>query len=246
MCLGVLCLSAAWGQEYTISTIAGSGTPAFTGDNGPAAAAQFNSPGAVLLDSAGNIYISDTGNHCIRKISGGTITTIAGTGGTIGDSGDKGAATSALLNAPTGLAFDSKGNLYIADSGNHVIRKITGTTITTVAGDYGLGGGYSGDLGPAISAGLNNPTAVALDSKDNLYIAGTNSATWFAGWTRPAEHHHVLRGCFRRQHGHFRKAGGTPTGSGSTRTTFSICPIPAITELQRSRHHWRSATSRAT
>lgn len=175
VCLGVLCLSAAWGQEYTISTIAGSGTPAFTGDNGPAAAAQFNSPGAVLLDSAGNIYISDTGNHCIRKISGGTITTIAGTGGTIGYSGDKGAATSALLNAPTGLAFDSKGNLYIADSGNHVIRKITGTIITTVAGDYGLGGGYSGDLGPAISAGLNNPTAVALDSKDNLYIAETNS-----------------------------------------------------------------------
>ena len=93
----------------------------------------------MALDSKGNLYIADTGNHRIRKISGGTITTIAGTGGTIGYSGDRAAATAATLNAPSGLAFDSTGNLYIADTGNNVIRKITGATITTVAGDARAG-----------------------------------------------------------------------------------------------------------
>ena len=176
VCLGLLCLSAAHGQQYTIQTLAGNGSAAFTGDNGAAGLAQLNSPGAVVLDSKGNLYIADTGNHCIRMISGGTITTIAGTGGTIGYSGDKAAATAALLNAPSGLAFDSAGNLYIADTGNNVIRKITGTTITTVAGISGQGGGYGGDLGPATSANLYGPTAVAFDSADNMYIADNGSS----------------------------------------------------------------------
>src|SRR5450756_339246 len=115
VCLGLLCLSAARGQQYTIQTLAGNGAAAFAGDKGAPAAAQFTSPGAVALDSKGNLYIADTGNHCIRMISGGTITTIAGTGGTAGYSGDKAAATSATSNSPGGLAFDSKDNLYIAD-----------------------------------------------------------------------------------------------------------------------------------
>ena len=76
------------------------------------------------------------------------------------------------MNAPSGLAFDSKGNLYIADTGNNVIRKITGPTITTVAGDNGQSAGYGGDLGVATSAILNGPTAVVLDAAGNLYIAG--------------------------------------------------------------------------
>jgi uncharacterized protein (TIGR03437 family) len=176
VCLSLLCLSAAHGQQYTIQTLAGNGSAAFTGDNGAAGLAQLNSPGAVVLDSKGNLYIADTGNHCIRMISGGTITTIAGTGGTIGYSGDKAAATAALLNAPSGLAFDSAGNLYIADTGNNVIRKITGTTITTVAGISGQGGGYGGDSGPATSANLYGPTSVALDSAGNLYIADNGNS----------------------------------------------------------------------
>src|SRR5664280_3538568 len=121
----LLCLSAGvsavWGQQYTIQTLAGTGTAAFTGDAGAPAAAQLSSPSAVALDSAGNLYIADTGNHCIRKISGSTITTVAGTGGTAGYSVDGTTATSALLNSPAGLAFDSKGNLYIADTVNNVV-----------------------------------------------------------------------------------------------------------------------------
>jgi uncharacterized protein (TIGR03437 family) len=176
VCLGLLCLSAARGQQYTIQTLAGNGAAAFAGDNGAAAAAQLSSPGAVALDSKGNLYIADTGNHCIRMISGGTITTIAGTGGTAGYSGDKAAATSATLNSPGGLAFDSAGNLYIADTGNNVIRKIAGTTITTVAGIQGQGGFYGGDLGPATSANLNGPTAIAFDAAGNYYIADNGSS----------------------------------------------------------------------
>jgi uncharacterized protein (TIGR03437 family) len=176
VCLGLLCLSAARGQQYTIQTLAGNGSAAYAGDNGAPAAAQFTSPGAVALDSKGNLYIADTGNHCIRMISGSTITNIAGTGGTAGYSGDKAAATAATLNSPSGLAFDSSGNLYIADTGNNVIRKITSGTITTVVGIQGQGGGYGGDSGPATSANLNGPTAVALDSVGNLYIADNGNS----------------------------------------------------------------------
>ena len=171
VCLSLLCLSAAWGQQYTIQTLAGTGTAGFAGDTGAPLLAQFSSPGAVALDSSGNLYIADTVNHCIRKISGNTINTIAGTGGTAGYSGDLAAATAALLSSPSGLAFDSKGNLYIADTGNNVIRKITGTLISTVAGIQGQGGGYGGDLGPATSANLNQPTEIAFDSTGNYYIA---------------------------------------------------------------------------
>jgi uncharacterized protein (TIGR03437 family) len=175
VCLGLLCLSAARGQQYTIQTLAGNGTAGFAVDSGDPAAAQLSSPGAVALDSKGNLYIADTGNQRIRMISGSTITTIAGTG-TVGYSPDGTTATAATLNSPSGLAFDSKGNLYIADTGNNVIRKIAGGTITTVAGIQGQGGGYGGDLGPATSANLNGPTAIAFDSGGNLYIADNGSS----------------------------------------------------------------------
>ena len=115
VCLGLLCLSAAHGQQYTIQTLAGNGFAGYVGDGGDPAASQLSSPNAVALDSKGNIYIADTGNHRIRMISGGTITTIAGNG-TAGYSGDGAAATAAELNSPSGLAFDSSGNLYIADT----------------------------------------------------------------------------------------------------------------------------------
>src|SRR5260370_10895224 len=136
VCLGLLCLSAAHGQQYTIQTLAGAGFAGYVGDGGDPGAAQLSSPNAVVLDSNGNIYIADTGNQRIRMISGGTITTIAGNR-TAGYLGDTAAATRAELNSPSGLAFDASGKLYIADTKNKVIRKITNGNITTAAGTNG-------------------------------------------------------------------------------------------------------------
>jgi uncharacterized protein (TIGR03437 family) len=151
-----------------ITTVAGNGTAGYGGDNGSAASAQLNGPNSVAVDPAGNLYIADTGNNCIRKVSNGVITTVAGNG-TAGFSGDNGPATAAQLNAPLGVALDSSGNLYIADGRNYRIRKVSNGVIATVAGNGT--GGFSGDNGPATSAQLNVPAAIALDSAGALYVA---------------------------------------------------------------------------
>ncbi len=166
---------------------------------------QLNSPGAVALDSKGNIYIADTGNQRIRKISVSAARSPPSPArGTIGYSGDGAAATAATLNAPSGLAFDSSDNLYIADTANNVIRKITGTTVTTVAGDNGVGPGYGGDGGAATSANLNGPTAVALDAQGNLYIADTGNSL-IRKVDVQDEYHHDLCGWHRRHSRHCRQ-----------------------------------------
>jgi sugar lactone lactonase YvrE len=154
----------------TITTIAGNGTDGFSGDGGPASSASFSDPAGIAVDSAGNLYVADTYNHRIRKVSGGTITTVAGNG-IESFSGDGGPATSASLDRPFGVAVDSAGNLYMADTFNSRIRKVSGGTITTVAGG---GNGALGDGGPATSASLAWPQGVAVDSSGNLYIADTN------------------------------------------------------------------------
>lgn len=170
-------LAYAIDANATISTVAGDGISGFSGDGGLATDAQLNSPVGVALDDMGNLYIADHFNHGIRKViaATGVITTIAGSGltgpGKGGFWGDGGLATEAQLNFPTGVALDGEGNLYIADNGNHRIRKVVAATgvITTVAGD-GMAG-YGGDNGPAVEAQLNLPADVAYDSVDNLYIA---------------------------------------------------------------------------
>jgi sugar lactone lactonase YvrE len=155
-----------------ISTVAGNGTEGYSGDGGAATSAELNQPTAVAVDSGGDIYIADLGNNRVREVivNTGGIFTVAGDG-TRGYSGDGGAATSAELNYPYGVAVDAAFNIYIADSNNERVRKVTGSTgkISTVAGDGAQG--YSGDGGAAISAELYSPHGVAVDTVGNIYIA---------------------------------------------------------------------------
>jgi hypothetical protein len=162
------------GTSGTITTMAGTGTAGYTGDNGAANGATLNKPAGVVVDSTGNLYIADTGNDVVRMIAtSGTISTIAGNGGA-GYSGDGGPATSARLNSPYGLNLDSAGDIYVADSMNNVIRMVnTAGIISTVAGN--ATNGYSGDGGQATSAALSNPRGVALDSQGNFYLSDQNN-----------------------------------------------------------------------
>jgi hypothetical protein len=154
--------------EGKISTLAGTGTAGFSGDKGLATNAQLSGPQGVATDGLGNVFIADTENHRIRKVAGGKISTLAGTG-TAGTSGDKGLATKTQLNRPTGVAVDASGNVYIADWGNHRILKVRAATFTTLAGTGN--GGYSGDGAAATSAQLNFPEGMAIDGFGNVYIA---------------------------------------------------------------------------
>jgi streptogramin lyase len=161
-----------------ITTIAGNGASGFSGDGGPATAAGFYSPQGIAVDAAGNVFVSDISR--IRKISASTgiISTVVGSA-TSGFSGDGGPALSGTLSGPKGIAVDAAGNLFIADTGNHRIRKVdTSGIITTVAGTgvaCTISGSCTnsviGDGGAATSASLNFPPSVAVDAFGNLYIA---------------------------------------------------------------------------
>ena len=146
------------------------------GDNGQAAAARLNRPTALAIDGQGNLYICDSGNHRIRMVNLTTniITTVAGNGGA-GYGGDGVTATTTSLNNPTGIALDAQGNLYIADRGNHRIRRVDAVSkqISTIAGDGTAA--YGGDNGPATGAQFNNPNDVAVDALGNVYVADQNN-----------------------------------------------------------------------
>jgi uncharacterized protein (TIGR03437 family) len=165
----------------TLTTIAGTGTGGYAGDQHSATGAQFDRPTGVALDGAGNLYIADSGNNAIRILNtAGNMMPFSGSsctssGCTAGYAGDGLSAGQAQLSNPTGLAMDAVGNLYVADTDNGVIRKITpgGGTISTYAGN-GFNA-YSGDGGPATQASLNHPRGVAVDASGNLYIADTNN-----------------------------------------------------------------------
>ena len=152
-----------------ISTVVGTGVAGFGGDGGPATAAQLNLPLGVAMDSAGVLYVTEYNNHRVRKITtDGKISTVAGIGSG-GFRGDNGAAVSAQLNRPYGLAVDSAGDLYIADAENHRVRKVTADgKISTVVGTGTAG--FAGDSGPAASAQLNLPLGMVVDSAGVLYI----------------------------------------------------------------------------
>src|SRR5882762_6190999 len=152
-----------------ITTVAGNGTPGFSGDGGPATLAELNYPYGVAVDGSGNLYIADFDNNRIRMVnSSGVISTVAGNG-IRNSSGDGGPATSAELYNPSGVALDGNGNLYIAGYFDNRIRMVnTSGIITTVAGNGTPG--FSGDGGPATSAELYYPSGVAVDGQGNIYI----------------------------------------------------------------------------
>jgi uncharacterized protein (TIGR03437 family) len=180
----ILLPALAAAQTYNISLIAGTLPTApstapvagFSGDYGQASSAELSSPSAIWVDANHNIYIADKDNDRIRVISSsGVIKTIAGSSTAEVYSGDGKTADKASLYEPNGIAFDSSGNLYIADTGNHVVRKVDHSTniISTVAGNnYSA---YSGDGAAATSANLSYPSSLAFDSAGNLYIADTNN-----------------------------------------------------------------------
>jgi streptogramin lyase len=162
-------VSAATG---IINTVAGNGTAGYSGDGGAATSAELHAPYGIAVDGAGNLYIADSANSSIRKVSVGTgiISTVAGNG-TGGYKGDGGAATSAELWQPSGVAVDGAGNLYIGDTVNYVVRKVNAATgiITSLVGNGT--GGYSGDGGAPTSAELRFVSGLAVDGAGNLYVA---------------------------------------------------------------------------
>ena len=160
---------ATFTTSGVITTVAGVGFRGLGADSVPATTGYVNHPWGLAFDGSANLYIVDTGNHRVRKVTSGVIATIAGTG-VAGFSGDGGLASRAELNNPAGMAIDAAGNLYIADRLNHRVRRIDPSgIITTVAGTGWKG--YSGDGDLATQAQLNDPTGVALDAVGNLYIA---------------------------------------------------------------------------
>lgn len=160
-------------KSQIITTFAGNGVIANTGDGGSATAASIDYPGFSVFDNDGNYYIATgTGGRIVRKIDrNGIITNFAGTPGVNGNSGDGFLATDAKLKSPIGLAVDKSGNVFISDSHNNNIRKVNPFTglISLVCGT-GVAG-YSGDGGNAISATLSNPNGICIDKFNNLYIA---------------------------------------------------------------------------
>ncbi|MFF8868394.1 NHL repeat-containing protein [Streptomyces sp. NPDC015139] len=155
--------------DGTITTVAGNGQAGFVSDGGPAAATGLNTPYGMAVDAAGNLYIADRNNHRVRKVTpDGTITTVAGNGQP-GFVSDGGPAAATKLHYPNAVAVDRSGNLYIADSYNHRVRKVAPDgIITTVAGNGQAG--FVSDGGPAVATRLRYPWGVTVDEDGNLYI----------------------------------------------------------------------------
>ena len=188
-------------QSWIITTAVGTGEKGYAGDGGPAARAQLNGPFDVGFDTAGNLFFSDTFNHCIRRVDARTnvIATVAGCGEP-GYSGDGGPATRARFNEPYGITVDKSGNVYVADRHNHCVRRIDASSgiVTTFAGNGSSG--FSGDDGPAACGGMVEPNGLALDPlQTRLFITdvadhrvrivdlGAGTIWTFAG-TGEAEH----------------------------------------------------------
>jgi cysteine-rich repeat protein len=164
----------------TIATVAGTGEGGFSGDGGPAISATFGGSvgglSGVVVDAASRVVVADEGNRRLRRIdTSGTITTIAGTGGSSSFSGDGGSATSAGLNRPQGVAIDAAGQVVFSDTSNHRIRRIDAQGIITTIAGTGAGGSFAGDGGPAINARINFPFGVVVDAAGRVVFADSGN-----------------------------------------------------------------------
>jgi LPXTG-motif cell wall-anchored protein len=212
----VVAVVPAFGTTNRITTIVGNGIAGSTGDNGPAVNARLNGPTGVAVNGAGTLFVADTNSNKVRQvvnpttITTDTITTIAGTG-TAGFNGD-GAATAHQVNGPTGVAVDSQGNVYIADSGNNRVREITNGTMATIAGNGASCKNVTnlGNGGPALNATLCNPTGIAVDSSTTpakVYVSdtGNNEVRVITGGT--------INAFAGNGHGGYSGDGGTATNA---------------------------------
>ena len=220
-----------YGQAMTaayIYTIAGNGTAGYSGDGGPATAAELNGPQKVALDGAGDVFIGDTTNNRVREVSASTgqISTIAGNG-TAGYNGDNQAATAAELNKPQGVAVDTAGDVFIADTTNNRVREVTAATglISTVAG-----GGNDGDDSPATQASVA-AVDVSVDASGNLFIAtGTSS-----GAVREVT---AANGFINTLYSSSYALGGVALGSGGSLYLAALLPNSAnVEDLQAGSSH---------
>ena len=159
--------SSSTSKVAVVTTVAGT-TGTSGSSNGTGTQSTFNSPWGVAVDTSGNVYVAERGNHLIRKVtSGGVVTTLAGTAGAPGSS--NGTGTQATFNSPWGVAVDASGNVYVADNNNHLIRKITsGGVVTTLAGNAGS---FGSSNGTGTQATFSYPAGVAVDSSGNVYVA---------------------------------------------------------------------------
>jgi uncharacterized protein (TIGR03437 family) len=179
VCGLLIASSSLFAQQYGMTTVAGNGTPGWSGDGGPALSAQFFNPIRVALDSKGDILLNDLGNSSIRIVTADrSVGSITGNGHP-GFSGDGGTAIGAQLSSPHDIAVDSRDNLYIADTGNHRIRIVSNGTINTFAGTGASGPQNDplGDGGKATDARFITPTGVAVDKSGNVYVSDIGNAT---------------------------------------------------------------------
>ena len=200
-----------------ITTVAGNGKTLYSGDGGPATQASIGRPAAVVVDAAGNLYLTDTQNWRVRKVdTNGIITSFAGTG-VFGNTGDGGPASNATFEEPIGLAMDAAGNLYIADRGAGVVRKVDITgTITTVAGNGTTG--FSGDNGLATNAAFGDIRGIAVDAFGSLYICdyGNNRV-------RQVDQAGIVRTIAGG-------LGGTNIGDGAPPTSANVSPADVVVD----------------